>query len=235
MGVLDPRVVVLLTVCAVIVCKTLENPSELGLFFLALAALALASKTSLKSLYLRSLIVMPFTLAAVPLLFTVKGSTLFQLWGFTASSTGLAKFLLVATHGLLCYQALLLGTALTGPFRFIEGMGQLGLPKRIVEILTLALRYLDLLLEEGQRMRRARCLRSGQRGQGLVQQAQIIGQMIGSLFLRALDRAERVQIAMACRGSGRLPKRETRSLNPVEGVLVLSAMTTAVWSVLRHA
>ena len=69
-------------------------------------------------------------------------------------------------------------------------------------ILELALRYLDLLLDEAKRMRRAQRCRGDSTNLPLGERTRYAGQMLGTLFLRTLDRAERVQVAMKCRGLG---------------------------------
>jgi cobalt/nickel transport system permease protein len=97
---------------------------------------------------------------------------------------------------------MLLGAATAGPFRFIQGLGRLGLPTKLVGILELALRYLDLLLDEARRMRRAQRCRGQSTNLPLGERMRYSGQMLGTLFLRTLDRAERVQLAMTCRGLG---------------------------------
>jgi cobalt/nickel transport system permease protein len=58
-------------------------------------------------------------------------------------------------------------------------------------------RYLFVLLEEAQRMTRAHALRKfDTRGPGL----KTFSSIIGYLLLRATDRAERIHLAMRCRG-----------------------------------
>lgn len=199
---LDPRLIVVATFCAIAVCKaTTAAPVLLG-FQLAIVLAAFAGGIRIRSLFTRSLLVLPFSLAALPLLFTVGGTHLFQLFGLQASVQGGERFLLIVSHCWLCYQVMLLGAATAGPFRFIQGLGRLGLPAKLVGILELALRYLDLLLDEAKRMRRAQRCRGDSTNLPVGERMRYAGQMLGTLFLRTLDRAERVQVAMKCRGLG---------------------------------
>ena len=63
--------------------------------------------------------------------------------------------------------------------------------------LLLLYRYIFVLGEEALRMTRARSLRSfGRRGMGL----RVYAQMLGQLLLRTYARAQRVYLAMLCRG-----------------------------------
>lgn len=76
-------------------------------------------------------------------------------------------------------------------------MERLGAPSIFALQLLLLYRYLFVLLDESQRMVRARALRSfAGRGLGL----KVIGPMLGTLLLRTLDRAQRIHRAMLCRG-----------------------------------
>ena len=58
-------------------------------------------------------------------------------------------------------------------------------------------RYIFVLIDEGQRMYRARALRSFQ-GRGTDMKT--FGHLIGGLLLRTLDRGQRIHLAMLCRG-----------------------------------
>jgi cobalt/nickel transport system permease protein len=66
-------------------------------------------------------------------------------------------------------------------------------------------RYMFVLVDEGQRLMRAREARSadlaGQRSGGsLLWRARVTGDMIGTLFLRTYERSERIYQAMLARG-----------------------------------
>jgi cobalt/nickel transport system permease protein len=63
--------------------------------------------------------------------------------------------------------------------------------------LLLLYRYLFVLMEEGARMLRAHALRSA--GGGRVP-LRVFGSLAGQLLVRALDRAQRLHVAMLCRG-----------------------------------
>jgi cobalt/nickel transport system permease protein len=74
---------------------------------------------------------------------------------------------------------------------------KLGAPKVFAVQLLLLYRYLFVLIDEGARLVRARALRSfGRRGMGM----KIFGNLAGQLLLRTLDRAQRIHLAMLCRG-----------------------------------
>jgi cobalt/nickel transport system permease protein len=71
-------------------------------------------------------------------------------------------------------------------------------PAVLVTTVALMHRYLYVLLEESERMRRARAsrtLRAGRRAQW-----RLLGTMVGHLFVRASERAERIYASMCARG-----------------------------------
>lgn len=232
----DPRLVVVMALCLLIACKSLALPWELALLQAALISIMLVAKLNGPLILLRSLMVLPFTLAALPLLFSVEGAPLFEVWGWTASQQGLERYLLIGAHCWLSYQTLLIATTLTGPYHFIHAMGRLGLPQRLVAMLSLALRYLQLLVEEATRMNRARYCRSGGGGASLRERFKTTGQMVGSLFLRTLDRADRVQVAMRCRGNGKpyLAPSRTSITSPQWLALIATLLSTS-WIVFSRA
>lgn len=232
----DPRIVVLLALCTIVACKSLTLHWELALLQAALISIMLLGKIKVATVFRRSLIVLPFTMAALPLLFSVEGLPIFDLWGWTVSRQGLDRYLLVAAHCWLSYQALLIATALTGPYSFIQAMGQLGLPSRLVAMLSLALRYLQLLLDEARRMNRARYSRSGGGKASLLERCKTTGQMVGTLFLRTLDRADRVRVAMQCRGNGRpyLAPRP-KPITAGQRLALLATLLLTLWIVVSRA
>jgi cobalt/nickel transport system permease protein len=76
-------------------------------------------------------------------------------------------------------------------------MGKLGIPEVFVSQLLFLYRYLFVLMEETMRMIRARHLRSfGKKGHGMG----VSISLISMLFIRTVERAERVYYAMLSRG-----------------------------------
>ncbi|OUL27544.1 energy-coupling factor transporter transmembrane protein EcfT [Nostoc sp. 106C] len=87
----------------------------------------------------------------------------------------------------------------------------LTLPLPLKENLLLAGQYLEILLSEVKRMQRSAQLRGLNGSAGWLRYASAA--MIGALYLRSLDRAERVYTAMVTRGyNGQLPIDSTLRL-----------------------
>lgn len=134
-------------------------------------------------------------LLLLPLL---AGVALFIPFHAGGSGVGWPLFQGVATKSILATGAALL-LAATTPFpQITAALEQFRVPRLFVLILSFTYRYLFVLMEEAQRMKRARDSR-GYRARHLGQ-ALIIGRMVGTLFLRSYDRAERVHRAMLSRG-----------------------------------
>ena len=94
-------------------------------------------------------------------------------------------------------------------------------------MLAMTHRFLYLLADEGRALLRAARSR-GYRGRWL-KDALLIGRLIGSLFMRSLERAERVADAMRLRGfEGEMPGHSKRSLGVLDWCAVLAAIPALI-------
>lgn len=101
-------------------------------------------------------------------------------------------------RGTLAFATLLVLANVTPSQRLLAAMRQLGVPALLVATLGFMVRYQALLLDELQRMRRARLSRSfDHRGTARWRTA---ASLVGPVVLRSLDRAQRVHAAMLARG-----------------------------------
>lgn len=133
-----------------------------------------------------------------------------------------ASFLLV--RSLICLIAMNSFLLTLPPHSFGIALKSLPLPLPLKENLLLAGQYLEILLSEVTRMQRSAQLRGLNGSTGWLRYASAA--MIGALYLRSLDRAERVYSAMVARGyNGQLPIDSP--LRPKERVAVLAACAIA--------
>ena len=176
---------------------------------LALVWLAVAiSRVGLLRVFLRSLVAIPFILIALPTVFTKPGIPLFELnlalFTLTGTLEGLDFFLSVLLKSWASVTAAVVLTATTPPLRLLEALRALRVPAILVAIVMLMYRYLFVLVDEAQSLMRARTARSAaigpKSGGSLVWRAKSAGGMAGSLFIRTLDRSERIYMAMLARG-----------------------------------
>jgi cobalt/nickel transport system permease protein len=118
-------------------------------------------------------------------------------------SGGWISYLSIVTRFALTVAAAIALVAVTGFNAVCTSMERLGAPRVFVVQLMFLYRYIFLLTAETGRMLRAKRLRTfDRRGTPLG----LFGSMAGHLLLRTLDRAERIQKAMSCRGfAGEIP------------------------------
>ncbi len=114
-----------------------------------------------------------------------------------AVSGGWVSFLSVMLRFFLTMTSVLLLIATTSFPGICHALRRLGMPELFTSQLLFLYRYIFVLLEEAMRMVRARNMRSfGGKGQG----ARVYVSLVGTLFLRTMDRAERIYQAMLSRG-----------------------------------
>lgn len=206
---LDARAVLLCSLLLILAVKACVTSKSLAWAAGVLAVYGVALGVPWRQVIQRSLWVLPLCLAALPLIFTVPGPSLFAVGPFTISAAGVVRFGVVTVQCLLCLLIVLMAGSVSEPFALVEAMGRLGCPRRLVAVLRMCLRYLELLHDELHRLQRARRSR-GCVEPGLAFRARITGQLVGTLFLRSLGRAERVELAMRSRGAagGVIPEPE---------------------------
>jgi cobalt/nickel transport system permease protein len=118
-------------------------------------------------------------------------------------SGGWISYLSVVLRFVLTVGAALALVAVTGMNPVCAAAERLGVPRIFVTQLALLYRYLFVLAAQAQRMRRAAELRApGRRRPSIA----LYGSLVGHLLLRTLDRAQRIHVAMRCRGfDGEIP------------------------------
>jgi cobalt/nickel transport system permease protein len=207
---LDARVKLAL-VLAFILTAALTPPGAWPVYVLLLAFIFSAELLSGLGIgfYLkRALLALPFVLAALPVIFTTRGTVLFTLpLGLAASVPGVERFVSISLKSWISLQAAILLASTTVFPDILMALRALGLPRLLVAIIGLMWRYLFVIVDEVLRLMRARTARSGESGQigrkaggTLWWRARITGGMAGSLMLRSIERSDRIYNAMLSRG-----------------------------------
>lgn len=174
----------------------------------------------------RMVVVVPFVLLVlvfVPFMepdFS-RGQHWVMVWKFKISSHALLVIQNVLLKSAISVFAVALLTSTTNFPDLLRGFQRLYVPAIFVEIVALAWRYIFVLREETQRMLRARDARAWRAR--FAWQTWALGLMIGTLFLRTYERAERVYYAMKARGyQGQVQARSTRPMSrPDWGLIML--------------
>jgi len=111
---------------------------------------------------------------------------------------GWARCALAMSKANLCLLATLLLSQTTPATEMLRVLQRLRVPWLFITTLTLMHRYLFVLADESERMRRARASRTFTRGRRWQWVA--LASVVGQLFVRASERAERIYNAMCARG-----------------------------------
>jgi len=111
---------------------------------------------------------------------------------------GRAHWLTVAAKSTLCLSLVLLVSNTTSFAEVLGVLKRVRVPALLVTTIALMHRYLFVLVEEAERMRRARASRTFTRGRHV--QWRNLSTVVGQLFIRASERAERIYDAMTARG-----------------------------------
>jgi cobalt/nickel transport system permease protein len=222
---IDARVKVIFTLLMIIALNLLPYrawPAYI-LFQTLIFTLAILSRLGIGFMLKRSLLAAPFMLAAVPLIFTGPlphdSVSIFNGFQVTYSAEGFARFISIALKAWISIQAAILLTAVTRFSDLLTALQQLKMPKILVAVIGLMWRYLFLLADEVTRMMRARMSRSAstpltnRSGGNVIWRAKTTGSIAGNLFLRSIERSDRVYAAMLSRGyTGELPARDAQAL-----------------------
>jgi len=161
----------------------------------------------------------------VPL--TYNGQPLFYLGPFEVSREGVlvsARITLKSNAILLAFIALIASNTVA---TLGNALGRLKVPEKIIYLLLLNYRYIFVMEEEYRRLLRSASIR-GFRPSSNLHTYKTYAYLIGILFVRASDRAERVYKAMVCRGfSGRFYSLHEFSFSRLD-LIWLVVMTIAI-------
>ncbi len=140
----------------------------------------------------------------------------------------LAGRMTLKSNGIILAFIALVATSSVG--RLGAAMNRLKMPEKLTHLLLLTYRYLFVIQEEYERLKRAAVVR-GFRPKTNLHTYRTYAYMVAILFVRAAARAERVQHAMVCRGfAGRFHALEEAPLTGKDwiGALALGGMVMGV-------
>ena len=177
-----------LVVALALVLTTVLMPFPAPWYFVTLTgfliAVALASKIPPVFLIKRLLLLEPLVLGIALLAwFQPEGGLVF------------AKIIVKST---LCLFTMILLSNATPFSALLDVLRRARFPALIITTLALMYRYLSVLIDETERMQRARASRTFTRRRSHVWKS--LGTVIGQLFVRSTERAERIYAAMCARG-----------------------------------
>lgn len=201
---LDPRAKVFtsLVFLVLVISFGKHEVSALIPFFIFPVALIAQGNIPVAYLLRKILLVAPFALLIGVFNPLLDRDPLMQLGPFLISG-GWVSFASIMLRCLLTVGVALVLIATTGFNSVCMALEKMGVPRIFVVQLLFLYRYLFVLADEASRMVRARALRCFS-GRGM--EVKVFGSLAGHLLLRTLDRAQRIHLAMMCRGfDGTIP------------------------------
>jgi len=201
----DPRVKIgVFFACILFIVLTPpEQMRSFFLYFLLLSGLMALSRIPAVFVLRKSLELMPivFCIAAfIP--FYKPGVVIFTLnAGFIRLPLTHTGLMLMWNVIVKAYLSILCSILLVNTADFVDllkGFERLRIPRLVVMIVSFMYRYLFVIEDELERMQVARMSRSVRRsGWGLIK---TLSNIVGVLFIRSYEKAEKVYLAMCCRG-----------------------------------
>ncbi|CAD6494488.1 MAG: Energy-coupling factor transporter transmembraneprotein EcfT [Candidatus Argoarchaeum ethanivorans] len=201
---LDARVK-LIGAFALIFCIISMKHPLIPLFIFCAAALICFGIKMPRRIYLKRLVLLPFSVATVVLvviIFTYGGEhQVASFFGLPIYHESCSFAVLLFARIIASISVLSVFVATTQVLEATETMQWFKVPKVMVDLAVMMLRYIHLLSVESVKMYRAQASRCGFSQQiGYKQKLKNLSTIAGSLILRALKRGERVYAAMLSRG-----------------------------------
>ena len=202
---LDPRtkIISFLSVILCMILTPITRIRDFELYFLLILAIGFFSGITPRQILKRLCILIPFVIfIAMFIPFVKEGSVCLSLkisnWNLDITYEGVWTFLNIIVKSTLSIFLLVIATSTTTFPDFIKGLDMLRVPRLLVMLMSFMYRYIFVLIDEARKLMRARSLRYF--GSRYKEQFRVIGFMIGVLFIRTFERAERIYSAMIIRG-----------------------------------
>lgn len=202
---LDPRTKIL-AVALLTLSIVLTNPLNFFnffIYFILIIFVAIFAKINIFYILKRASIVLPFVIlvsAFVPFFKEgqIIGSYNIYLFKLNVTREGLIIIWNVAIKSYLSSMSLVLLSSTTPFSKLLKGFEKLGLPIIFVMILSFMYRYIFVLVDETLKMNNAMHARNVRLDH--IRKLTVLGNVVGALFLRTYERAERIYMVMISRG-----------------------------------
>lgn len=172
---------------------------QLGALALMVAALAAAARIGVAVFLTRVAAPLGFVvLVSAGLLFLAPGEPAARLGPVTITDAGLLRFGTTIGRGAVALGAAVVLISTTRFTDLLQALRSLRLPGLVTTSLGLAYRFLYILVDEVERLRRAAASRNT--GAGSVPRRRLLVGITAATLQRSLDRSERVYGAMLARG-----------------------------------
>lgn len=195
---IDPRSKLITTLAFIVAVVSFDRYAISALMPFFIYPAVLISLGGLPAGYLlkKVLIVSPFAVLVGIFNPIMDRNVLFYI-GSIGISGGWVSFFSIIIKFILTVTSALVLIASTGFNKVCDSLIKLGVPRPFVIQLQFFYRYIFVLTDEAERMVRARSFRVFDSGSVGIKTFALL---TGNLLLRTLDRAERIYLAMRCRG-----------------------------------
>lgn len=195
---IDPRAKLLTTLIFIITIVSFGKYkiSALIPFFIFPAVMISLGELPVYYLFRKILIVIPFAIM-IGIFNPLIDREIIMHLGPVSISGGWISFVSILLRFVLTAGSVLILIACTGFNSVCMALEKMGTPRIFAVQLLFLYRYIFVLIDEASRMANARSLRSfNGKGKGI----KVFGYLLGHLLLRTIDRAQRIHLAMLCRG-----------------------------------
>lgn len=216
---LDPRAKLLATLSFIVTVVSFPKYEVAALLPFLLFPILLLSLSDIPVMFILKKVIFVSSFAVFIGIFNplIDRQTAYSVFGFSVSGGWLSFFSIMLKFFLTVTSALLL-IATTSFSGVCHALQKMGMPEIFISQLLFLYRYIFVLLEEAMKIVRARDMRSfGGKGLGIKPAINLFG----TLFLRTIERAERVYQAMLSRGyAGRLHTSKTYCITIIDVLFV---------------
>ena len=230
---LKPEIKIVSTFMIVLSIAFLSLESTVSIMVQTLIVLIMINLSKIKvSTYFKRLSIdIPFVLFALFLPFLSKGdnTVMFELFSLRIYETGFYEMISILIKITLCVSLAIVLTATTSNIEIIYGLQKLKISPLLISILSFAIRYIDVFIDEFKRVKVA--MKSRGYDQKGLKGLKPIAYASGALLIRGYERGERVYNSMISRGfngSIELKKREFKKSYLLYYSSFISLATTIV-------
>lgn len=241
---LDPRIKIILTVRLIVVIFVCQNLFSFALMLALVLFSILISKVPFK-MFLKSLKpIVPIVIftAVINLLYLRSGKVLFEFWKIKITAEGIQTGVFMSLRIITLIMASSILTYTTVPTALTDGLEKLMSPLKklhidvhsIAMMMTLALRFIPLLIDEIERITNAQKARGADFESGnIISRIKALIPILIPLFVSSFSRAYELAFAMSCRcytgGEGRTRMKQMKlSLRDLWAVLIYAVFTAGI-------
>ncbi len=206
---LDPRVKLVTTICYIISLFVVDNIVGYLLAGLFLALVIKLSKVPVKFMVrgMKSIVFL-LLIALIFNLFLTPGEVVVSFWKLQITKEGIRQAVFMAVRLIFLLMGSSVMTLTTTPNQLTDGMEKLLGPLRVVKVpvheiammMSIALRFIPILLEETDKIMKAQMARGADFESGnLIKKAKSLVPLLVPLFISAFRRANDLAMAMESR------------------------------------